>query len=365
MPAFSTMSVTRAVAVVDDDAEVLRVGHVLGEDERPVGACGPTSRIASLLGVLEDVVAEDDDERLAGGEVARHADDLRDPAGLRLHLVGQVELEQRLGAVAARDVPVAEQVDHLARVLLAGDDEHFADAGELEQLERVVDHRPAADRAAGACWRRASARRGASPRRRRRGGPSRGGCYWGLIRRYLSRRADRHRSRASHSPAERRCSERGRRDADHACETRRQPPVPLVEDLHRARDEQGAHDRDVDAGSPPRARSRTAAGPTIEPATKPMKAANMIRPAAVTSRPVFVRPVTIASSFVAPVVPLLAHAADEKHLVVHREAEEHREEHHRDPALDLVVRDQARPARLRPRRRRRRAGRTPPRSRAG
>ena len=81
--------------------------------------------------------------------------------------------------------------------------------------------------------------------------------------------------------------------------------------------------------------------PTIDPATNPMNAANMIRPAAVTSRPVFSRPTTTASSFEAPVVPLLAHPADEEHLVVHREAEEHREQHHRDPALDLVVRDQA------------------------
>ena len=82
---------------------------------------------------------------------SRHPDDLRDPAGLRLHLVGEVELEQRRVAVAGGQVAVAEQVDHLAGVALAGDDEHLADARELEQLERVVDHRPAADRAAGAC----------------------------------------------------------------------------------------------------------------------------------------------------------------------------------------------------------------------
>ena len=42
-------------------------------------------------------------------------------------------------------MPVSEQVDHLAGVVLAGDDEHLAYARELEQLERVVDHRPAAD----------------------------------------------------------------------------------------------------------------------------------------------------------------------------------------------------------------------------
>ena len=36
--------------------------------------------------------------------------------------------------------------------------------------------------------------------------------------------------------------------------------------------------------------------PTIEPATKPMNAANMINPAAVTSRPVFASPAVTASA---------------------------------------------------------------------
>src|SRR3970282_1519122 len=41
---------------------------------------------------------------------------------------------------------IAERVDHLPRVALAGHEQHVPDASELEQLERVVDHRPAADR---------------------------------------------------------------------------------------------------------------------------------------------------------------------------------------------------------------------------
>ena len=96
--------------------------------------------------MLEDVVAEADDELLAAREVARHADDLRDPAGLDLHLVRQVEVEERLVARARANVPVAEQVDELSRVLLARDEQHLADAEPLQELQRVVDHRPAADR---------------------------------------------------------------------------------------------------------------------------------------------------------------------------------------------------------------------------
>ena len=44
-------------------------------------------------------------------------------------------------------------------------------------------------------------------------------------------------------------------------------------------------------------------------------------------------------------VPGLAHPADEEDLVVHREAEQHREQEDRDPALDLreLVAARARP----------------------
>ena len=83
------------------------------------------------LGVLEDVVAEADDQPVAGGEVASHADHLGDPSGLGLHLVGEVELEQQLAAAALLDLAVAEQVDELACVLLAGDEQHLAHAEPL------------------------------------------------------------------------------------------------------------------------------------------------------------------------------------------------------------------------------------------
>ena len=89
-----------AVVAVGDDAEVLRVGHLLHEHERTV----VPGRDRVGLRVLEDVVAEADDELLAAREVARHPDDLRDPAGLDLHLVGQVEVEQQLVA-APRAAP--------------------------------------------------------------------------------------------------------------------------------------------------------------------------------------------------------------------------------------------------------------------
>ena len=79
------------------------------------------------LGLLEDVVAEADHEALAAGEALGHAHDLGDPAGLGLHLVGQVQVEEEAVAVALPHAAVAEQVDEVAGMPLPGDDEHVPD----------------------------------------------------------------------------------------------------------------------------------------------------------------------------------------------------------------------------------------------
>ena len=136
------MSRHGAIVAVHDDSEVLRVVDLLDEDSRAGRALRPLVQ-ARRLRVLEDVVAEHDDERRASGEVLRHSDDLGDAAGLRLHLVGEIELEDRVAAAAWRESPVAEQVDHLTGMPLPRDEEDLRDPGELQELERVVDHRPA------------------------------------------------------------------------------------------------------------------------------------------------------------------------------------------------------------------------------
>ena len=59
------MSSTDPSSAVGDDAEVLRVGHVLREHHR--AAVPARDRVA--LRVLEDVVAEDDDEPVVAGEL--------------------------------------------------------------------------------------------------------------------------------------------------------------------------------------------------------------------------------------------------------------------------------------------------------
>ena len=64
-------------------------------------------------------------------------------------------------------------------------------------------------------------------------------------------------------------------------------------------------------------------------------------------RPVRSSPCATARALSCARVPRLAHARDEEDLVVHREAEEHREQEDRDPALDLreLVEAEQRPCR--------------------
>src|SRR5262249_54456711 len=57
-----------------------------------------------------------------------------------------IELEDRVAASARREPAVPEEVDHLTRMALAGHEEYVRDPGELQELQRVVDHRPAPDR---------------------------------------------------------------------------------------------------------------------------------------------------------------------------------------------------------------------------
>src|SRR4029079_2820431 len=98
------------------------------------------------LRVLEDVVAQADDDVVVAGEALGHPDHLRDPARLDLHLVGQIEIEERCAVAALAQSSVSEQIDHLAGVTLAGDDHHLLHPRELAQLQGVEDHRPVAHR---------------------------------------------------------------------------------------------------------------------------------------------------------------------------------------------------------------------------
>src|SRR5207249_4006056 len=72
--------------------------------------------------------------------------DLGNAARFDLHLVREIDVEQQLVAAPRTHAAVAEQVDEVTRVLLPGDDQDVAHPDPLEELQRVIDHRPAADR---------------------------------------------------------------------------------------------------------------------------------------------------------------------------------------------------------------------------
>ena len=90
----------------------------------------------------EDVVAEDQADRLAADELGADEERLGDALGLRLHRVGEPQAELRA---------VAEQLLDQRQVARRADDQDLADAGQHQHRQRVVD-RPACRRpAAAAC----------------------------------------------------------------------------------------------------------------------------------------------------------------------------------------------------------------------
>ena len=75
---------------------------------------------------------------------------------------------------------------------------------------------------------------------------------------------------------------------------------------------------------------------TRSAAAKPLKTATMISAAPVMMRPVEAIPCAIASSLSPVAVELLPDPAQQEDVVVHREAEEDREQKQRDPGLDRL-----------------------------
>ena len=112
-------------------AEPLRVVHLLEYHLRARGLGEEVAR--SLLDVLlDDVVAEDDAALVAVGELLSQLERLGD-AALAL-LVGVFEVPD------AELLAVLEQLEEVAGVLAAGDDENIADPGVEQALDRVIDH---------------------------------------------------------------------------------------------------------------------------------------------------------------------------------------------------------------------------------
>src|SRR3954447_14685800 len=117
-------------------AVVTRVGHVVGEDVAAAGL-GVAAQVLTEADAVEDVVAENERDRLIADEVRADDEGLGQALGPRLDGVGQ--LDPDVGAVA-------EQPLEPGLVLGRGDHEDLADPGIHEQGQRVVDHRLVVDR---------------------------------------------------------------------------------------------------------------------------------------------------------------------------------------------------------------------------
>ena len=203
---------------------------------------------------------------------------------------------------------------------LPGHEQHLAHPDPLEELERVVDHRPAADREQVLVR---DARQLLEPRRRPACADQSlhrpGRCY--------SQRAGAERAWCVSS------GEGGTRTSRAGARGSHQFQRPRIAIMLGTRMQRTIVASTKIATASP---SPNSCSPTMLPARKPGErgAHDDRRRGDDPARPL--EPVRDRRLVVVALVPRLAHAGDQEHLVVHREAEEHREEEDRDPALDLV-----------------------------
>src|SRR5215211_2749788 len=116
--------------------------------------------------------------------------------------------------------------------------------------------------------------------------------------------------------------------------TRREPPVPAAEERHQRRYEQRADERRIDEDG-----KRQTEAELLQPRhAADDEAAERDRHHERGRSDETAGPLESerdGAGVVVPRVPLLAHPRNEKHLVVHREPEQRREEEDRDPGVDL------------------------------
>jgi hypothetical protein len=109
---------------------------VVGEDV-PARRVGVGAEALAQTGAVEDVVAEDQRDRLVTDEVRTDQERLGKALGAGLHRIA--ELDADLG-------PVTEEPAETVLVLGRGDHQDLADSGIHQQGQRVVDHRLVVDR---------------------------------------------------------------------------------------------------------------------------------------------------------------------------------------------------------------------------
>ena len=126
-----------AVRVEPDHTIALRIAHIVAKDRRTLRAPRCALQHDRKVLPIEDVVAEYQRCRATAEEVGSDQESLRD--ALRLRLCRILDRESPLRTVA-------EQVTEGALVARGRDNQVFADTGEHQRRQRVVDHRLVVDR---------------------------------------------------------------------------------------------------------------------------------------------------------------------------------------------------------------------------
>lgn len=115
-----------------DDAEPFRVSDFVAEDDGAGREFGRRAKNRGEPMSEEDVVAEDQADRIIGDEHFADEERLREATRFRLDRIGD-----RYAPLRA----VAEEASEGVVVFGGGDDQDLPDAGEHEHRQRVVDHR--------------------------------------------------------------------------------------------------------------------------------------------------------------------------------------------------------------------------------
>lgn len=126
-----------ALFVELDDAVALGVFDVIAKHRRALAPLGHLLQRIREAVAVEEIVAEDERDRVFADEVG--ADEKRLGEALWAQLLG-------VGETHADVAAVAQQLAEARQIGGRGDDEDVADAGQHEHRERVVNHRLVVDR---------------------------------------------------------------------------------------------------------------------------------------------------------------------------------------------------------------------------
>ncbi|MCY1429248.1 hypothetical protein D9M71_451580 [compost metagenome] len=126
-----------AVLIEVDNPEALRVFDQIAEHRGTRRLLDGTQQLFAEALAVEDVVAQDQADRIVANEFFTDQEGLGQP--IRRRLFGVAQFDTELAAVA-------QQLFVLGQVVRGGNQQDFPNTGEHQHRDRVVDHRLVVDR---------------------------------------------------------------------------------------------------------------------------------------------------------------------------------------------------------------------------